>query len=675
MKTEKNFSLYSALTLLFSLTFWLASNLHAQNIAITDDDSYTAHSSAMLDVKSLTKGFLAPRLTTAQRNAISSPATGLLVFDTNLGSYYFYTGSGWTNLTYGTASDIWSYSAPNIYTTNLNDNVGIGTSSPLHKLHIYKDIATTDGTDGNFIDIQNSNAGTGVISGLRFFNGTTANTAKGGIFYQDRLSYGRGDLILANNPTGASGNVTATDARMIIKNEGTVMIKPPSSVPLNRALFHVENAGGDTVFAVYSEGVRVYIADDAAKAAGSRSGFAVGGFSLTKGLTNDFLRVTPDSTRIYTTDTIKGFGIRNISAFAKTSYMQLTPSNYFIGHESGINTTTGLYNSFYGYMAGKTNTQGSNNTFIGYQSGISNTIGTSNIFLGYKSGYANTSGLSNIFIGDQAGKSTTIGVENIFIGYQAGKSNVDGNENIFIGDLSGQVFTTGTYNIGIGTWSGYSLTSGNKNLMLGYASGCWLTGSNNVVLGSESGASINGNNNVMVGVQSGFNVTGSGNIIFGYRAGVNETSISDKLIIDNSDTSTPLIKGDFSSDYLWFNGKVGIGYTANPTYRLYVQDDQVSNDNPAIYGIHAVTDNYGIGVRGVGKWKGVKGDASSASGTIVGVHGEATGAGTGNRYGIYGFASGGAAAYAGYFSGNVHVNGTLSKTAGSFQIDHPLDPA
>ncbi|HEX9934556.1 MAG TPA: hypothetical protein VGB38_05105, partial [bacterium] len=31
--------------------------------------------------------------------------------------------------------------------------------------------------------------------------------------------------------------------------------------------------------------------------------------------------------------------------------------------------------------------------------------------------------------------------------------------------------------------------------------------------------------------------------------------------------------------------------------------------------------------------------------------------------------------YAGFFDGNVHVSGTLTKTAGSFKIDHPLDPA
>ncbi len=43
-------------------------------------------------------------------------------------------------------------------------------------------------------------------------------------------------------------------------------------------------------------------------------------------------------------------------------------------------------------------------------------------------------------------------------------------------------------------------------------------------------------------------------------------------------------------------------------------------------------------------------------------------------YAIYGSKAGGGN-YAGYFSGNVHVTGTLSKTAGSFRIDHPLDPA
>jgi hypothetical protein len=45
-----------------------------------------------------------------------------------------------------------------------------------------------------------------------------------------------------------------------------------------------------------------------------------------------------------------------------------------------------------------------------------------------------------------------------------------------------------------------------------------------------------------------------------------------------------------------------------------------------------------------------------------------------NDIGLYS-ATGNNGSYAGYFSGRVHVNGTLSKSAGSFKIDHPLDPA
>ncbi|CAN5604906.1 hypothetical protein BH10BAC3_BH10BAC3_04090 [soil metagenome] len=53
------------------------------------------NASAMLDVNSTTKGVLLPRMTTAQRNAITSPALGLLVFDTDKGTLYLYDGDQW----------------------------------------------------------------------------------------------------------------------------------------------------------------------------------------------------------------------------------------------------------------------------------------------------------------------------------------------------------------------------------------------------------------------------------------------------------------------------------------------------------------------------------------------------------------------------------------------------
>jgi len=67
-------------------------------------------------------------------------------------------------------------------------------------------------------------------------------------------------------------------------------------------------------------------------------------------------------------------------------------------------------------------------------------------------------------------------------------------------------------------------------------------------------------------------------------------------------------------------------------------------------------------------------DTSLAANFFAGVRGVADG-GSGTNYGVYGNASGGSTNYAGFFDGRVHANGTLSKSAGSFKIDHPLDPA
>jgi len=55
-------------------------------------------SSALLDLTSTTKGFLPPRMTTTQKNAIASPATGLQVFDTTLNQMSYYNGTTWTNI-------------------------------------------------------------------------------------------------------------------------------------------------------------------------------------------------------------------------------------------------------------------------------------------------------------------------------------------------------------------------------------------------------------------------------------------------------------------------------------------------------------------------------------------------------------------------------------------------
>jgi len=573
--------------------------IKAQNVAITDDNSYNAHSSAMLDVKSLTKGFLAPRMTSSQRLAIATPTAGLLVFDISHDRYYFFDGSDWIDMSSGSADGaIWLRSAPYTYTADINDSIGIGVDLPLQKMHIKHFSADITGTSGTFIQVQNSNGSYGVMSGIRFWNGTTVNTSKGGIFYQDRLSYGRGDLIFANRPLSDMNNVTADDARLVLKSEGSVEVKGSSNLGSNEALFHVQNADGDTVFAVYPYGVRVYVNTDQVKASGSKGGFAVGGFSPAKAnevqdylnvtpdsvrvyiddsyvdtkatgskggfavggfspakgtITNSYLFVQDDSTRVFVNDSTSGFGVENIEGSNKQRIMRLTTENYFIGHESGIAITDAQYNSCVGYKSGNKLTSGDKNAFYGYSAGLNNDDGYENAFFGYMAGKSNTSGFRNVFIGPEAGYSNTTGRFSLFIGYQAGYHNNAWN-NVFLGNAAGYSNIGGTGNTCIGNQASFRNEEGSFNTTIGWWAGVNMDGgSNNLYVGPLSGYNnTSGSNNVMLGYNTGNSNYGSGNVFIGCNAGSDESG-SDKLYIDNSNTSSPLIYGDFSSNRLGVN--------------------------------------------------------------------------------------------------------------------------
>ncbi|MCX6243947.1 MAG: hypothetical protein NTU98_04515 [Bacteroidetes bacterium] len=83
----KKLSFFIAMLLLFSGT------LFAQ-VGINNDNS-APDNSAMLDVKSSAKGLLPPRMTTTQMYEISSPAAGLMVYNTTLNSICWFNGSSW----------------------------------------------------------------------------------------------------------------------------------------------------------------------------------------------------------------------------------------------------------------------------------------------------------------------------------------------------------------------------------------------------------------------------------------------------------------------------------------------------------------------------------------------------------------------------------------------------
>ena len=385
---------------------------------------------------------------------------------------------------------------------------------------------------------------------------------------------------------------------------------------MEEPLFEVKNKNGQTVLAVYNEGVRIYVDDGDAKgikggfaiggfgdakaqsqeyfvvspdsirayigpspAKGVKGGFAIGGLNPAKALPEEYLLITPENTRINVKEPVKGvkggFAIGGLTETKTkvTTFTALTPQNYFIGHESGDSITTGLYNSFFGYQAGKSNKDGNYNIFIGYQSGYSNTgppspdhvggqYGSFNSYIGYKTGYSSINGAHNTFIGYASG-TTTSSDNNTFVGSLSGSQNTTGSNNTFIGTEAGSKNVSGTSNTILGRWAGWNLTDGSNNTLLGtYAGADLKAGHSNVIIGSGAmadiyyGSSGTASSNVIIGVNAGKKaLNGSKNIFIGYQAGMEETG-SGLLYIDNSASSTPLIYGNFETNDFRINGDV-----------------------------------------------------------------------------------------------------------------------
>jgi len=114
--------------------------VNAQSVGI---GTSAPHASAMLDITSTSGGLLIPRMTAAQRRAIPTPISGLLVYQTNTElvpkfsapGYYIYFGSTWKTLL-DQDDKFWSKSGSQNFVFNTGDSIGLGTSSPDEKFHI-----------------------------------------------------------------------------------------------------------------------------------------------------------------------------------------------------------------------------------------------------------------------------------------------------------------------------------------------------------------------------------------------------------------------------------------------------------------------------------------------------------------------------------------------------------
>ena len=247
--------------------------------------------------------------------------------------------------------------------------------------------------------------------------------------------------------------------------------------------------------------------------------------------------------RVFLLFPVLSWGQTNMTIQDNTSNITITPD----GLRSYRPLNTGLYNTAIGEKVLELNTAGQRNTAVGYSS-LNKVNGNSD----------------NTAVGYNALKLTD-NVENTAIGAEALSKNTSGNGNTALGFRAlGEEFE-GWQNIGIGTGAGMNIYGGGYNICIGAGA-----------MGSTSFGGIDPanypENNVAVGGFSLANCkTGFNNVAIGYQAGASETG-SNRLYIENSGTTTPLIGGDFANDVVGINMPIG-ALASNPTWKLKVGGD------------------------------------------------------------------------------------------------------
>lgn len=182
--------------LISTTTVTVNSNLYAQGY-VSVSSTGTIYNSAIVNIDSTTKGFLPPRMTSAQKDAISSPATGLVIYQTDVDEgLYERTSSAWRKIYSGSIFDFSIYNSDGDLTGNRIVGAGAGNYSLTFNPNLIFNGKITAPTTGivnrtyttsyflsanryaiSFIDYnQTISAGSVTSSAYQFINAAVINT-------------------------------------------------------------------------------------------------------------------------------------------------------------------------------------------------------------------------------------------------------------------------------------------------------------------------------------------------------------------------------------------------------------------------------------------------------------------------------------------------------------------
>lgn len=211
LKIETRKFLTTASALVIAIIFPAIAFAQTDNVGI---GTTTPDASAVLDLSSTEKGFLVPRMDETQRDNISSPATGLLVYNTDDQRFQYYNGSNWVDLL--TTGNI-SLTDGNIFVGNGSDvatEVTVSGDATLSNTGVLN--ITSDSIKGDLIDIDGNTDGD-----IMFYDGTDWDRMPAGLTSTPT----NGQILIGNGSGFSLDTLIAGTNVTITRGSGTIEIE------------------------------------------------------------------------------------------------------------------------------------------------------------------------------------------------------------------------------------------------------------------------------------------------------------------------------------------------------------------------------------------------------------------------------------------------------------------